>query len=64
LAAGHHNVYCDLSGCYDGTVFQIGYTSPEMEEEDAKNDYMARLYTMDERPYYGEEYQCFTLTNE
>ena len=49
---------------YDGTVFQFGYTSPEKGEEYDKNDYTARLYTMDELPYYGEGYLRFTLTDE
>lgn len=49
---------------YDGTVFQFGYDSPEKREEDDKNDYTVRLYTMDERPYYGEGYLRFTLTDE
>ena len=49
---------------YDGTVFQFGYTSPELSAENDKNDYTARLYTMDEMPYYGEGYLRFTLTDE
>ena len=49
---------------YDGAVFQFGYTSPEKGEEYDKNDYTARLYTMDELPYYGEGYLRFTLTDE
>ena len=49
---------------YDGAVFQIGYWSPELKEQNSKFNYQARLYTMDERPFYGDGYRCFTLTDE
>ncbi len=49
---------------YDGAVFQIGYDSPELKEQNDKLDYQTRLYTMDERPFYGDGYRCFTLTDE
>ncbi len=49
---------------YDGAVFQIGYDSPELKEQNSKFNYQARLYTMDERPFYGDGYRCFTLTDE
>lgn len=49
---------------YDGAVFQIGYDSPELKEQENKFNYQARLYTMDERLYYGDGYRCFTLTDE
>lgn len=49
---------------YDGTVFQIGYVSPELDEKNSQIDYAARLYTIDELPYYGDGYLYFTMTND
>ncbi len=49
---------------YDGTVFQIGYASPELEEQNQQIDYAARLYTIDELPFYGDGYLYFTNSNE
>lgn len=47
---------------YDGVVFQIGYNDAELMESDTI-DYAARLYTIDELPYYGDGYYYFSLTN-
>ena len=49
---------------FDGTVFRIGYITPELTDQNAKIDYQARLYTMDELPYWGEKAQYFTLTDD
>lgn len=49
---------------YDGTVFQIGYSSPELAEKDSQIDYSARLYTIDELPHYGDGYLYFTMSND
>lgn len=49
---------------YDGTVFQIGYSSPELTEQNQQIDYAARLYTIDELPFYGDGYLYFTNSNE
>lgn len=50
---------------YDGTVFQIGYSSPELAEGfESSVDLSSRLYTIDEFPYYGDGYYYFTMTDE
>lgn len=49
---------------YDGTVFQIGYASPELIEQNQQIDFAARLYTIDELPAYGDGYLYFTNSNE
>lgn len=49
---------------YDGAVFQIGYASPEQEEQTQQIDFSARLYTIDELPFYGNGYLYFTMSNE
>lgn len=55
-------VICPID--YDGCVFQIGYDSPELVEQNSQIDYSARLYTIDELPYYGDGYLYFTMSNE
>ena len=47
---------------YDGTVFWIGYWSPEIRELIRKIDFKVRTYTMDELSLYTDGYRCFTLT--
>lgn len=49
---------------YDGAVFQIGYSSPELIEQNNQIDYSARLYTIDELPYHGDGYLYFTMTDD
>ncbi len=47
---------------YDGTVFQIGYSDPSIDEADADWPYSERLYTIDELPGFdsnGHEYFYF-----
>lgn len=55
-------VICPID--YDGTVFQIGYCDSKLIEEQAKIDLSARLYTIDEFPYYGEGYYYFSYSNK
>lgn len=55
-------VICPID--YDGTVFQIGYCDSKQIEEQEKIDLTARLYTIDEFPYYGEGYYYFSYNNE
>ncbi len=49
---------------YDGTVFQIGYSSPELDEQNSQIDFSARLYSIDELPFFGDGYLYFTMNNE
>jgi hypothetical protein len=49
---------------YDGAVFQIGNNSPTLIEINDTIDYSARLYTIDELPFYGDGYYYFSYTNE
>lgn len=49
---------------YDGVVFQIGYCDSEMIIEYAEMDMAARLYTIDEFPFYGEGYYYFSFNNK
>lgn len=49
---------------YNGTVFCIGYITPELGEQYDQMDLSARLYTIDELPFYGEKYLYFTMSNE
>lgn len=49
---------------YDGTVFQIGKDSLEQMTQNSEIDYAARLYTIEELPYYGDGYCYFTVTAE
>lgn len=55
-------VICPID--YNGCVFQRGYDSPELIEQNSQIDYSARLYTIDELPYYGDGYLYFTMSNE
>lgn len=47
---------------YDGVVFQIGYDDDKLMEEDTI-DYSARFYTIDELPFFGDQYVYFSYTN-
>ena len=49
---------------YDGVVFQIGYDDLELREANQAIDYTARLYTLDELPYFGEGYYYFSYSNK
>lgn len=49
---------------YDGVVFYIGPSDSEKKEANSKIDYSARLYTIDELPYYGDEYYFFSYSNK
>lgn len=49
---------------YEGVMFQLGKDSLEQMTKNAEIDYAARLYTIDELPYYGENYQYFTITDD
>lgn len=49
---------------YDGVVFQIGYNDLELRAANQEIDYTARLYTIDELPYYGEGYYYFSYSDE
>lgn len=55
-------VICPID--YDGTVFQIGYCDSKKIEEQDKIDLTARLYTIDEFPYYGEGYYYFSYSDK
>lgn len=47
---------------YDGVVFGIGYANPEMQEEYLQMDFSEKLYTMDEFPFYENEYPIYYFT--
>lgn len=49
---------------YDGVVFQIGYNDQELHAANQEIDYTARLYTIDELPYYGDGYYYFSYSDE
>ena len=49
---------------YDGVVFQVGYNDSKLSEANQAIDYTARLYTIDELPYYGDGYYYFSYSNE
>lgn len=49
---------------YDGVVFQIGYSDSKLTEANQAIDYTARLYTIDELPYFGDGYYYFSYTNK
>lgn len=49
---------------YEGVMFQLGKDSLEQMTENVKIDYAARLYTIDELPYFSGEYRYFTLTDD
>lgn len=49
---------------YEGAMFQIGTSSLEQLTKNAEIDYAARLYTIDELPFFGGEYLYFTMTND
>lgn len=49
---------------YDGVMFQFGKDSLEQMTKNAEIDYAARLYTIDELPYYGGDYLYFTTTDD
>lgn len=49
---------------YDGVMFQLGKDSLEQMTKNAEINYAARLYTIDELPYYGVNYQYFTMTDD
>ncbi len=44
---------------YNGTIFQIGYASLKMREENDKIDYHSGRYKIDELPYYGSHDYLF-----
>ena len=49
---------------YDGAVFQIGFSSPELAKKANSIDYSARFYTIDELPYWGKGYYYFSHSNQ
>ncbi len=49
---------------YEGAMFQIGKDSLEQMMENSEIDYAARLYTIDELPYYGDGYLYFTKSDD
>lgn len=49
---------------YDGVMFQLGKDSLEQMTKNAEIDYTARLYTIDELPYFGGDYQYFTMSDD
>lgn len=49
---------------YEGVMFQIGKDSLEQMVENSEIDYAAKLYTIDELPYYGDGYLYFTKTDD
>lgn len=49
---------------YEGVMFQIGKDSLEQMTANIEIDYAARLYTIDELPYYGDGYLYFTVSDD
>lgn len=49
---------------YEGVMFQIGKDSLEQMLKNSEIDYAARLYTIDELPYWGDGYLYFTVTDD
>lgn len=49
---------------YEGVMFQLGKDSLEQMTKNIEIDYAARLYTIDELPYFDETYRYFTITND
>lgn len=49
---------------YEGVMFQIGKDSLEQMTANSEIDYAARLYTIDELPYYGDGYLYFTVSDD
>lgn len=49
---------------YDGVVFQLGLNDSERRKAFSQFDFGARLYTIDELPYFGDGYCYFSYTNE
>lgn len=49
---------------YDGTVFQVGRSSLALSDQSNAIDFGARLYTVDELPYFGADYCYFTPSNQ
>lgn len=49
---------------YEGVMFQLGKDSLEQMTKNAEIDYAARLYTIDELPYFGGDYQYFTMSDD
>lgn len=49
---------------YEGAMFQIGKDSLEQMTQNAEIDYAARLYTIDELPYFSGKYHYFTMTDD
>ena len=48
---------------YDGAVFYIGPSDSKKKEANSRIDYSARLYTIDELPFYGDGYYFFSYSN-
>ncbi len=49
---------------YEGVMFQLGKDSLQQMKKNSAIDYAARLYTIDELPYYGDGYLYFTMTDD
>lgn len=49
---------------YEGVMFQIGKDSLNQMTKNSEIDYAARLYTIDELPYFGDGYLYFTMTDD
>lgn len=62
IMIGTTTVTCPVD--YDGVVFQVGYSDAKLVDENSQIDYRARLYTLDELPFYGDNYYYFSYTNE
>ena len=48
---------------YDGVVFYIGPSDNAKNEASSRIDHGARLYTIDELPFYGDGYYFFSYSN-
>lgn len=59
-----HTITVTCPADYDGAVFQIGYGDAFMRERNSRIDYGARLYTIDELPYFGNGYYYFSYSDE
>ena len=62
IMTGIATVTCPVD--YDGVVFQVGYSDASLVNANSQIDYRARLYTLDELPFYGDNYYYFSYTNQ
>lgn len=62
VMTGIATVTCPVD--YDGVVFQVGYSDAKLVDANSRIDYRARLYTLDELPFYGDNYYYFSCANQ